>query len=826
MSSRCFWPGCVLALALLLPPAARAVEPTPAQAEFFTKKIKPVLQQFCFECHSHASGKNKGKLVLDSRAALLKGGGSGPAVVPGKPAESLLLTAISYTDPELKMPPKGKLPQEAIDLLKAWIAQDLPWPGGAQKQDLRPAGQITDEDRRFWSFQPLADVAPPAVAAPSWNQHPIDRFIYQRLKKEGMKPSPPADRLALLRRLTFDLTGLPPTPDEVAAFEKSASRSPQSAIDETIDRLLASPRYAERAAQPWLDVVRYAESDGYRQDAYRPDAWRYRDWVIRAFQNDMPYDEFVRQQLAGDEIAPHDPDVVVATTFLRHTIYEFNQRDVRSQWQSMLDEVTDVTADVFLGMSMGCARCHDHKFDPILQKDYFRLQAFFTPMLPRDDIPLATPAQQAEHQKKLQAWLEKTATLRSQIDELEAPTRAYAINFISTKFPPDIQKMLAKQEVERTPLEKQLAALAHRQVIFEVENLNGHIKDAKVKERLTELRKELAKLEKDKPLLPRAMLTRDVGINPPPTLISRKDKEGIDPGFLTILDPAPAKVTPLPELGSTGRRLALANWLTRPDHPLTTRVIVNRIWQQHFGRGLVATANDLGKLGEKPSHPELLDWLARRFVQDGWSFKKLHKLILTSRAYQQAAIGDHPEAAMVKDPENRLLWRMRTRRLDAEQIRDAILSVNGKLDPKPGGPSVEPTEPRRTVYTKVRRNARDQMMEAFDAPDGFSSTAQRNVTTSPTQALLMINSPFMQAQSKAFAERLQKETNGNLEKTVERAFRLAFGRAPTQAELDGTRSFLADQAERIGGDPSAARRAALVDLCQVLLNANEFLYVD
>jgi len=795
-----------------------ASEPNPQQAVFFEKQIRPLLETNCFQCHSHKSAKTKGHLAVDSLGALLKGGDSGPALVPGQPEKSLLIKAIHYENEDLRMPPKGKLPNGQIALLTDWIKMGAPWPGSKAEKTVRTPGKIIDADRQWWAFQPVRIQQVPKVADPQWGRHPVDCFIREKLDAEGLQPSPCADRATLIRRVTFDLIGLPPTPEETAAFLADSSAD---AYEKLVDRLLASPRYGERWARHWLDLVRYAESDGFRLDEYRPYAFRYRDYVVQSFNNDKPYDQFVREQLAGDEIAPDDPNVLVATGFLRHTIYEYNQRDARTQWQDMLNDLTDVSADVFLGLGMGCARCHDHKFDPILQKDYYRLQAFFAALFPQDR-PLASPKELADYQTKYRAWAEKTAGLRKQIEDLERGEKDRLEKNATAKFPHDIQDMMRKPETARSPLEKQLAALAHRQVQYEWDRLKLKEPEQKTHEQLV---KGLAKWDNLKPApLPPAMTVRDIGPEAPVTLMPKKSSgQPIAPGYLTILDDRPAQVAPPSGQASTGRRLALANWLTRPDHPLTTRVIVNRIWQYHFGRGLVATSSDFGKLGEPPTHPELLDWLAHRFAEDGWSFKKMHRLLVTSLTYKQAATGLASEGALKKDPENRLWLKMTTRRLDAEQIRDAILATTGQLDLTMGGPSVDPKEPRRSIYTKIRRNTREPLMDVFDAPEGFTSTAQRNVTTTPTQALLMFNSPFMLGQAKAFADRVEREQSAD---NIDRAYFLALGRKAGRDEKAQAENFIREQFWRITGGLPHARHEAFVDFCHVLLNANEFLYVD
>ncbi len=773
-----------------------------ADDELFTKQVRPILEANCFQCHSHAMKKAKGGLVLDARASLLKGGDSGPAIVPGHPQQSLLLKAISYTDDELRMPPKGKLPDAAIAVLREWVKRGAVWPGGKEQATRRP-GTISDEDRAWWAFQPVRVPALPQLKDGEWSANPIDRFIKSRLNQEGLEPSPVVEPRALVRRLYFDLTGLPPTPQEadefVAAWEaasKAANAKPQAVYESLVDRLLASPRYGERMARVWLDLVRYAESDGFRLDSHRSGAWRYRDWVIRAFNNDKPYDQFIREQLAGDEIDPNNPEHLTATGYLCHGIYEYNQRDARTQWNDMLNEVTDVTAEIVLGLGMGCARCHDHKFDPILQKDYFRLRAFFEPLMFYDGKPLTSAPQHADYRNKLAKWAQQAAPVLEQIAKLEAPVRKKLDAEFTSKFPKDIQDMMRKPAAERTPLEHQLAALANRQVQYEFDRIDTHVK-GEAKAKLVELRKDLHKFDAFKPAdLPLGLTVRDVSTQAPATVIPKKtNAQPIAPGFLTILDEKPAVIAPIKN--STGRRLALANWLTRPDHPLTARVMVNRLWQMHFGRGIVATSSDFGHLGEKPSHPELLDWLANRFVEDGWSLKKMHRFIVTSRTYRQSALHLPSEAALKKDPENLLLWKMPTRRLEAEQIRDGILAVTGKLDLTAGGPSVEPREPRRSIYCKVMRNTREPLLDVFDWPENFQSTAQRNVTTTATQSLLMLNSSYMLKQAQEFAARLQKEGHTNDAVLVNAALRRAFGRNATPDEMRVGVEFLKKQSERI-----------------------------
>lgn len=775
----------------------------PVQADdALFQKARPVLAAQCFGCHSHATNKSKGGLMLDSLAAMLQGGASGPAIVPGKPDESLLIKAVRYHDEDLQMPPKGKLGDAEIKALTDWVQAGAIWPGQEAKS-ATVRGKISDEDRQWWAFMPVKKVAPPKM--PPGARNAIDGFVRARLQEAGLKPAPEAAKTALIRRVTFDLTGLPPTPEEVTAFV--ADNSPD-AYERLVDRLLASPGFGERMARSWLDLVRYADSDGYRIDDYRPNAWRYRDYVIRAFNADKPYDRFVQEQLAGDELFPDDPDALIATGYLRHWIYEYNSRDVRGQWNLILNDLTDTTGDVFLGLGVQCARCHDHKFDPILQKDYYRLQAYFAPILPREDQVAATASEKAEHARKLASWDQKTADLRGQINQVEQKYLDKAEHDAIIKFPDEIQAMIQKPADKRAPLESQLASLAWRQVEYDWNRVDRLI-SGENKEKLIALRRQLSELSKDKPLpLPVAFGVSDVGAQAPPLTIPKKGDTPIEPGILTLLDPAPAKIQALPN--STGRRASLAKWLTQPDNPLTPRVMVNRVWQNYFGRGLAANASDFGKLGQAPTHPELLDYLARQFVENGWSLKKLHRQIVTSATYRQAAKNPDAAVAKQKDPENLLLWHFRPHRLEAEQIRDAVFALTGELSAKSGGAGSDYNEPRRSVYTRIMRNTRDPLTDVFDTPQWFSSASSRATTTTPVQSLLLINSAFMLQRGRAFANRLEKLAPNDAAKQIKIAYQLAFGRAPSDRESAAANTFLAKQSTNVDKRRSTSDQADFV----------------
>lgn len=775
-----------------------APEFAPEDQKFYTEHVKPILVKHCYNCHSHAGGEANGELVVDSRNSILKGGDRGPSIVPGEPAKSLLITAISYKDKDLQMPEKGKLEQADIDILTEWVKRGAPWdketsPTG--KMTARPRGKLTDEDRAYWAFQPPKAVEPPTVQDERWNKNPIDRFVHTKRSEAGLAPAPRAEALVLLRRVYQDLIGLPPTPAEQEAFLRDTE---PGAYERVVDRLLASPHYGERWARHWFDVVRFAESDGYRLDEFRKTAWHYRDYVIKSFNDDKPYDQFVREQLAADELAPNDPAVQAATGFLRLGIYEYNNRDAEGQWTVMLNEITDVTGDVFLGLGMGCARCHDHKFDPILQKDYFRLQAFFAGIDMKNHEPLATKEQVAEYQRKQKIWEEKTKDVREKIEQLEGPMREKSAKKAIEIFPSNVKRILKSDYAKLNPYEQQIYNLAYRQIEYEFGRLDSKFKDEE-KKQLVELKKELAKFDDQKPLEPATTLTTtDIGPAAPPITIPKRGKEPVEPGYLTLLDPNPAKIPePATDQKTTGRRAALAKWLTDPQNPLTARVMVNRVWQGHFGRGIVPTTSDFGYLSEKPSHPEMLDWLTTKFVEHGWQLKWLHRLIVTSETYCQSSLVEPSELAIEKDSDNRLLWRMTNRRLDSEQIRDAILVASGKLTDSDGGPSTDASTNRRTIYTKTMRNTRDPLLEVFDTPDGFLSTPQRNVTVSPSQSLLLINSPQMLKISREFASRLEKEFPKDIDARIRAAYRSLYCRDATSDEIAIARKFIAVQRKEL-----------------------------
>jgi hypothetical protein len=726
-----------------------------------------------------------------------------------------------------------------------------------------PGKSISGDGDKPWAFRVPIRHPLPALATKDWARNPIDAFILARMEKEGVKPAREADRTTLLRRLSFDLTGLPPTPEEVASF--LADESPE-AYEKVVDRLLASPRYGERWAIYWLDLVRYADSDGFKADDPRPLAWRYRDYVINAFNQDKPFDRFVLEQLAGDELYPGDPVALVATGYNRNYPSEVNAKNIELHWQEILNDMTDTTGLVFMGLTVGCARCHDHKYDPILQTDYYRLQAFFAAYRPTDEAVLANSQEQTEFIQRLQLWSEKTAEVRKKMAEVEEPYQKKMVNTNKVKYDQFLQDCVDMPASSRTPYQQQMAEMFAKQLKVDrtamVKQMKGEVKTSH-----DDLTKELAKFDALKPKpLPTAMVMTDVGRVAPPTyLLKRGDykKKGkeLAPGFLAIFDPAPAKVTP-PDSGvkTTGRRTALAKWLVQPDHPLTARVMVNRLWQHHFGRGIVATANDFGEIGDKPTHPELLDWLATEFVRQDWSIKKMHKLMVTSATYRQSCETD--ATAVKADVENLLFARMNRRVLEGETLRDAMLMVSGLLNTRAGGPAIFPELPeelgtprggwkvtadpkernRRSIYVFAKRNLRYPMFGTFDAPDGNESCSRRNTSINAPQALMLLNGKITLDWSRALAGRVLTDAGQDKQRIAERLYQLALSRAPSPRELQLAHDFLTRTARQqqdrltanqailtaVGAPPETdpALGSAVVDLCHVVLNVNEFAYVD
>jgi hypothetical protein len=720
---------------------------------------------------------------------------------------------------------------------------------------------FTAEDRAHWAFQKLQ--RPPVPNAPE-RTNPIDAFIDAKLAEKKLTRNAPADRATWLRRASLDLLGVPPSPAELDAFLKDTRPNAYAAA---IDRLLDSPQYGERWARHWLDLARYAESEGFKADETRPNAWRYRDYVIKSLNADKPYDRFVQEQIAGDEMFPNDPDALVATGFNRHYPDESNARNLMQRRQEILNDITDTVGGVFTGLTYGCARCHDHKFDPILQSDYYRLQAFFANAAADDNIPLASADKLADYKKQLALWEEKTKDIRAEMAKIEEPKRAEIIKEYVDKYPPEIQTALAKSATDRTPFECQMVAKAElylnpnsHQYIASASTIAPKLKGA-ARQRYDELSKQLDEFKSLHPgPMPIGTGILDLSADAPKTFTLKRGnydapKDEVEPGLLKILA-RKTDIVPPANHKSTGRHSALAKLLTDPENPLTARVMVNRVWHYHFGRGLVGTPSDFGFKGDRPTHPELLDWLASEFIQNGWSLKHLHRVIMTSKTYREASTSRSDAAAI--DPEDKLLWRFPRHRLEGEVIRDSALSVAGLLNPKMGGPSIFPELPtglenrggwritndpeernRRSIYIFVRRNTRYPMFETFDMPDTHESCARRNVTTSPLQALTMLNDKLTLEWAQNFAARVLKTAGPDRPKQIQSAYQLAFARTPSSDEEKLVEDFFTEHSKilsdsrdllalppHLPADADKASAATLVDFCHMLLNSNEFVYLN
>jgi hypothetical protein len=697
----------------------------------------------------------------------------------------------------------------------------------------RPADQaapltspLSDADRQWWAYQPIVDPPVPEVTDGGWCRNEIDKFLLARLARANLQPAAETDPRQLTRRVAFSLTGLPPT-------YFSSDRDTNQAEDYAafVDALLADPAFGEHQARYWLDLVRYAESDGYKADHPRPHAHLYRDYVIKAFNSDKPYDQFILEQLAGDEIDPGNREAMIATMYLRHGIYEYNQRDIEMQWQEMLNDVTETTAEVFLAQGLKCARCHDHKFDPLLQRDFYRLQAFFAAYLPHDETPVADLKTRQAYLAQWAVWQSATEDLRRQLWELEMPVLLQHTSGEGfDKLDRELQELVRKRPSERSAYQQQIASLASRQFELHPEQLPEWL-DAQTARRREELLKQLAAHDHLKPaVLPtQDFVGSDVGPQAPPTFLPDDTSEApVEPGFPTVLDPAPAVIdAPPAALQSTGRRATLARWIASRDNPLTARVIVNRIWQQHFGRGLVEPASDFGRLGAPPSHPALLDWLASRLIEDGWRLKPLHRRIVTSAAYRQASQSRLEADCRRADPDNRLLWRQNVRRLSGEELHDAILTASGELDTA-----------GRSIYLAVVRNQPQPLLSAFDMPDRIRSCSRRHQTTTPSQALLMTNGSWVRERAAAMAAGHRHEAD---QAFVQNGYTALFGREAEPAEMARALDFLQSYAAAQVGDlqvsktgrrhtslaaATSSREAARIAWVHVLLNSNELLYVD
>ena len=777
--------------------------------DFFERVVRPLLVDNCFECHGPDVGRPKGGLAMTGRDALLAGGDLGPAVVPGDVEARRLIAAVRWTNHELEMPPRQLLAEREVLALERWVAAGAVWPGGAEgvpAAGVHEPGIDLESGRQWWSYRPVVRPPVPDVAAADAVANPIDAFVVARLEAAGLAPGPPATRREQLRRASFDLTGLPPDHAEVQAFEADTSPDAWATV---LDRLLDSPAYGERWGRHWLDLVRFAQTNGYERDQEKPAAWRYRDWVVDALNRDLPYDRFLLEQLAGDELPDGDSSSLVATGMYRVGAWDVEPDDGDQAVYDSLDDTLRVVTEGFLATTLGCARCHDHKFDPLPQADYYGLLAFFgniaryeePPRYAKDSRMLAplglTPAVEAEWERRRAEQIEG---VRDEIRELLGAYEAeLSADAPEEALPEDLDVVDAEAvaagggNLSRLPREVRRAAYVLRD----------------------EIRQLRDSFEGD---LDWALVVRETGQPPQPMRLLHRGKVG-SPGdvvpahFVQAL--CPDEASAFPDLGrparglsSTGRRRQLGEWIASADNPLTARVMVNRVWQGHFGRGLVATPSDFGTRGALPTHPELLDWLAAEFVAQGWSLKALHRLVLSSHTYRQSSRAPQP-AAQALDPDNTLLWRQTLRRLEAEALRDAMLAAAGNLDRSMGGRGFFPLlsrqvlaggsrpgegwevsrgadQDRRSLYAYVKRSLPVPLLETFDMANTSLPVGRRTVTNIAPQALLLLNGEFSGRQAEAFAERLAESVPGGeqapAEALVDAAFRAALARSPTDDE--------------------------------------------
>lgn len=819
--------GVLLCVLLAADEPARTVPTTAEQLRFFETNVRPVLAEHCAKCHGEK--KQWAGLRLDSREAILRGGDSGAAIVPGKPNESRLIRAVRYEDENLKMPEDGKLSDRQIADLVRWVEIGAPFP-----ESSKAATRVRDP--QHWAFQPPQEQRIPAVKNAAWAETAVDNFVLSKLEAAGIAPAEKVDKWTLIRRVTFDLTGLPPTPDEIDTF--LADDRPD-AFAQLVERLLSSPAYGERWGRHWLDVARYADSNGLDENIAHGNAWRYRDHIVAVINRDQPFDRFLVEQLAGD-LLPADSEAqrhehLIATGFLAigpKVLAEVDQAKMR---MDIVDEQLDTIGRAFLGLTLGCARCHDHKFDPIDTADYYGLAG------------ILKSTKTMETYTKVAKWHENelpSETLTAMRTEYEAQLAAKkrAVEEFIAQADTQVREKLAADGTEKPP-----------------EKLEPRYPDA-TKAELAKLREALATLEKNPPDYPAAMGVSEDQITD--LAIHLRGNP------LKLGDVIPRRTPPVlhgpqpPQFSkSASGRLELARWLTDPQHPLTARVFVNRVWRWHFGTGLVRTTDNVGLLGERPSHPELLDWLARRFVAGGWSLKTLHRLILNSSTYQQSSGDERRESrdesearslssrlttlsSQLADPENRLFGRAKVRRLEAEEVRDSLLAVSGQFDRAFGGSmlkvknrghlfdhtSIDKTDytsRRRSLYLPIIRNHVFDLFQLLDFPDPAVPAGDRATTTVAPQALLMLNSDFVMQSADELAARLLAEP-GDDDHRLSRLYVFAYGREPSAAERDANWAFLAKIEQSLAAsepDADKRRQQSWSVLCHVTLAANEFIYV-
>lgn len=921
----------VVTLCLLCLPFASksiAADGDRAKIEFFEKEIRPLLVAKCYECHSEK--ESNGGLRLDSRDFVIKGGDTGPAISPGEPDKSLLIEAIRYKNADLQMPPKNPLTAAEIALFEKWVAIGAPDPRDQVPSVVvaGPSGMSIEEGRQFWSFRPIERAAIPHVNEMAWIQTPVDAFVLEKLESIPIRPAARADKRTLVRRVTFDLVGLPPTPDEIETF--LIDESPD-ALERLVDRLLADPSYGVRWGRHWLDVARYADSNGLDENLAFGNAWRYRDYVVDSFNSDKSFNRFVVEQIAGDQVEGANQDSRTGTGFLVLGAKVLAEPDREKLMMDTVDEQLDATGKAFLGMTLGCVRCHDHKFDPIKQTDYYGLAAIFKSTKTFGDTNFGAikhwnefsfaSNEEREQLKSIDAEIAKkkeaaTAYRNQAMEKIRNEARTKGADYLMAATKVDVNASLVDMEKVATdrglhprilfqcrrhlefhrddpffePWHRFAGSMDEKGIESHYRPLFADMEEALAKERaktppvqtLSDARLEAARAAlydtsgflavppKPEFAFDAATLAEYYRLSEEARIVESKAPD--EPSAMGVVDGTVLTSLPIHIRGSHNNlgtpvsrqfpevmndatespalppdksgRFEFAKWLTNGEHPLTARVIVNRIWRWHFGRGIVASTDNFGKLGDKPSHPQLLDWLASEFMHSEWSIKDLHRLILSSNSYQMDSVHPDESTASIVDPEINFLWRFRRRRLEAEEIRDAILFVAGSLDQSIGGKSVplrnrqfvfdhtsidhttyEST--RRAIYLPVIRNNVYTLFEQFDFPEPTSPTGDRHTTIVAPQALLLMNSELVMDSADAMADRLLAESAVQIDR-IQTAYNCALGRAPTEKEIEIARSFLSDVtsgAHSKEGQERVDEKKAWSLFCQSLLASNEFMYL-
>jgi mono/diheme cytochrome c family protein len=817
---RCRWEISFAVAAMLVVSAAIGFaadgQPTAEDLRFFETNVRPVLANHCYKCHG--AEKQESDLRLDTFGGMMTGGAAGPAIVSGEPAKSLLVSAIGYQDKDLRMPPDKKLTDRQIADITRWVKLGAPHPN-ADGISPQPLAKIDiEKGRQFWAFRPPVDPSIPSVLDKSWPTSPLDHFILAQSESNGLAPAPPADKRTLIRRATFDLTGLPPTPAEIVAFLMDDS---PLAFAKVVDRLLDSPHYGERWGRHWLDVARYADSNGLDENIAHGNAWRYRDYVIAALNDDKPYNQFLVEQLAGDLLPPTDNlairhERLIATGFLSLGPKVLAEVDETKMEMDIVDEQIDTVGRALMGLTLGCARCHDHKFDPLPTEDYYALAGIFK------------STRTMEHFKKIARWYENSLAT----DDDLASKSAYEKKVAEKKN--EVQQVVeAANERLKAASEKAATLPKDAESLYPEET----------KAELKRLRDELAQLEKSAPLMSTAMGVTEGNVADVAVHVrgSHLTLGNVVPRHVPQVLCATGSASAPFETAHSGR-LQLAQWLIDEKHPLTSRVMVNRIWRWHFGEGLVRSTDNFGKLGERPVNPPLLDWLALRFIDSGWSIKSMHRLMMLSSTYRMSSRFDDRAAQI--DPENRLQWRANVRRLEAEAIRDSLLAVSGTLDRTMGGSllhvpnreflfnhtSQDHTKYdslRRSIYLPVIRNHLYDVFQLFDYSEASVSTSSRTTSTVAPQALFMLNSDFMQQSAKSLAAELLSHDADDAAR-IRLLYLKTYGRPPSENEVARARS-LVEKVEQsfedgeLSDEPRQLRAWSL--LCQVIVAANEFVYI-